>query len=185
MKPLSLVILILVWLPLCATAQIRDHIGDYQIDVGWSHSEPWRIFIGEYDFATLPEPLQPTTVSFLLEATEWSARIQDADWVVKLGYEPKYMRVLSESEFFWPAPHNPGDRFSGSFEFMPLISGYWEFRVHLPGYRATFLPVGLCFDPDGNLTYPIRSTKVRTVTTRRLRSLMPIRFTSLNSTTTA
>ena len=154
MKPAILVFLLITVIVSSPTAQIHDHIGDYQIDVGWpSMAEPYRIFVGEFDFVTLPEPLKPTKVNFTLETTEWSGRIQDADWTVKLGNEPKYMRVLGESEFFWPAPHNPGDRFSGSFEFVPLISGYWEFRLHLPGYRATFLPVGLCFDPEGNLTY--------------------------------
>ena len=154
MKPAILVFILITAITSSPTAQVNSHIGDYAVDVGWpSMAEPYRIFVGEFDFVTLPEPLKPTRVNFTLETTEWSARIQDADWTVKLGYEPKYMRVLDESEFFWPAPHNPGDRFSGSFEFVPLISGYWEFRFHLPGYRATFLPVGLCFDPDGNLTY--------------------------------
>ena len=155
MKRSILIIILTIGITSSPTAQVNNHISDYAIDARESSGPESfrRPFVGEYEFETLPKPLKPTKVNFTLEVNQFPWPIPQEDWEVVVGYERKYMRLIGDSSFFWPAPHQTGDRFSGSFEFVPLISGYWEFGLCLPHSRDLWLPVGLCFDPDGNLTY--------------------------------
>jgi hypothetical protein len=150
MKPAILVFILITAISSSPTAQVSTHIGNYVSDAKYT-----RNFVGEFDFETLPEPLKPSRVNFTLEVAETRVPAPPLDWEIKVRYEPKYMRLISDSVFFWPAPRSIGDRMSGSLEFIPLVSGYWEFTLELVGplYRGSTLPVGLCFDPDGNLTY--------------------------------
>ncbi len=146
-----LVILTFSLLSASVAGQISQRIDNYRHQVDHLYGDLTRPFVGSFDFVTLPEPLQPTRVNFTFEVLR--KHVPEGDWTMKVYYQPKVMRLMSESTFVWPGPHPVGAIYSGTIEFMPLTSGLHGFSVALKGQEACKLSVHWCLDQDGQLTY--------------------------------
>jgi hypothetical protein len=149
------VILCTVLLHSPSKAQINQKIdiSDVEVWIG-PHQEGVRPFIGSFEFQTLPAPLEPTRIHFVLEVSSDARYLPKGDWEIHLRYHPKTMRLIGESVFVWPPPHPIGATYSGSFEVVPLGSSQRNIAVYMPGYgRNLALTITWCLDPDGNLTF--------------------------------
>jgi len=112
-----------------------------------------RLFQGEFDFEQLPAPLETVKVNFTLEIAR-DIVIPEGDWEIKLGWDRKAMRLLGDSVFVWSGSHSLGSTYSGSFELVPLLSGFNGFQLYMPGEEEDgALDVKWCFDKDGSLTF--------------------------------
>ncbi len=146
-----LIILTFSLLSASVAGQINQRIDNYSHQVDHLYGDLTRPFVGSFDFVTLPEPLQPTRVNFTFEVLH--EHVPDGDWTMKVYYQPKVMRLMSESTFVWPGPHPVGAIYSGTMEFIPLASGLHGFSVALKGQEGGRLFVTWCLDQDGQLTY--------------------------------
>lgn len=139
--------LILVLQASFANAQIDMHI-----EVGSPNTERQGTFVGSFDFKTLPEPLKPAKVNFTLKTVlNIYPQLQNQDWQIKLFYLDNVARVIGDTIFHWPGPHKPGDQFSGSFEFIPLMAGTWDISLKPIGFKEGGIFFRWCIDADGNL----------------------------------
>lgn len=148
---------------LAVDAQIQQEIGDYPLEWGRSLRGGLRPFVGSFKFINLPEPLKPVKVNFTLEATGKGLRPEhyNEDWTIRLLHLDNYTRLLSDTLFYWPGPHNPGDKFSDYIEFIPLQSGQNGMTLYLFGFgqmqgvgaSESGLTFQFCLDEDGQLEY--------------------------------
>jgi len=112
-----------------------------------------RVHVGSFEFEQLPAPLKPTRVSFTLTAIEHSIKkLDEDDWQIKLFYEDNQVQILSDTIFYWPGPHKPGDQYTNSFVFKPLMAGPWRILLAIPGI-GNGIAFEWCLDADGNLLY--------------------------------
>jgi len=133
--------------------QINQTIGDFEGEIkSGDMIIGKRPFIGTFEFESLPEPLKPTRVNFTFEVNRGSSPSYDREWEIRLTYHPKGIRILSDTVFYWPQPHNLGDQYTGYFEFSPLCSGLWNISFHLHGASMiTSLNIAYTLDQDGNI----------------------------------
>ena len=147
--------LILLFLTFSSTnvfPEINKVINDYEYERSYSGIGGKLPFRGTFEFETLPVPLQEVHVNFTLSVNDTSDYLPKDDWLVKLTYSPKRMRVISDSVFVWSGLCNYGDQYLGSFSFIPLITGDIGFSFHLDGTDLLLaLSVEMVFDLDGNL----------------------------------
>ena len=103
-------------------------------------------YVGTFEFQSLPQPLKSTRVNFELEAARDDINyVEASNWQIRLLNQENVARVIGDTLFNWPGPHKRGDRYSGSFEFIPLMSGRWTIVL------ANNCPGGALF-PDGMLS---------------------------------
>ena len=142
-------------------AQVRQQIDNYPIKFGTSPDIGYMPFIGSFEFDNLPNPLEPSRINFTLEVTDTHNPHADEDWRLRLHHLDNVVHVTSDTLFYWPGPHKPGDIFTGTFEFIPLMAGKWGMVLYINKVGdKTFgasLESGIsfdwCLDRDGQLLY--------------------------------
>ncbi len=144
-----------------ANCQISQTIECNETKYGKPAHGGTRRFTGVFNFENIPKPLERARVSFTLNVVDENLPYLQDDWLIKVDYTDNSISLISDSLFLWPGPHKAGDNYSGSIEFIPLMSGPWQITLYL----VQFIQRGIgtnsksgisfqwCFDPDGNLEY--------------------------------
>jgi len=155
-------------MPIIALSQIQTTIGDFEeniVDANVGHEAymgpEFRFFIGTFHFPSLPKPLEPCKVDFILEISKETPYISDNDWEIRINYLNNTVQMTGDTAFNWPSPHKVGSKFAGSFEFIPLRSGEWGLTLyyHHPVRLIFFerMEAGIgfrwCLSPEGKLLY--------------------------------
>ncbi|PKK84620.1 MAG: hypothetical protein CVT49_02025 [candidate division Zixibacteria bacterium HGW-Zixibacteria-1] len=120
-------------------------------------------YVGTFEFQSLPQPLKTTRVNFELEAVrEDINQVEVSNWQIRLLNHDNVARVIGDTLFNWPGPHKRGDRYSGSFEFIPLMAGRWTMvlanncigKVPVPDMMLNRgISFQWCIDENGELQY--------------------------------
>jgi hypothetical protein len=159
------IFLLFIWGPIIAHSQIQTTIGDFETDLDFYLTTESRFFVGSFNFQSLPRPLEPCKVDFILEISKEQPEISANEWEIKIDYRDDAVRIISDTVFHWPGPHKVGSRFTGTLEFIPLRSGYSDFGnwsitlyYHHPVWNlheSKKIGIGFrwCLSPDGELLY--------------------------------
>ncbi len=152
---------LIIWVPIIVYGQVQSTIGDFETDTNLDFGPKSRFFVGSFHFQSLPKPLEPCKVDFVLEISKETPSISAEDWEIRVGYSDNAVRITGDTIFHWSGPHKVGRRFAGTIEFIPLRSGHWGITLyyHHPvrNIYYMFLQAGIgfrwCLSPDGELRY--------------------------------
>ncbi|MDD3731860.1 MAG: hypothetical protein PHU88_05735 [candidate division Zixibacteria bacterium] len=152
MKFLTIIVPIVLFLSAVSHPQVNRTIGDFEKEVSVAGLGGPRPFVGTFEFETFPKPLTPTRVYFTFEVNDKMYSKPDDVWVIRLNYHPKGVRMLSDTVYYWPGPHELGNQYNGYFEFVPLCSGKWDFTFCQDGAGwLVALKIAYTLDQDGNV----------------------------------
>ena len=156
----------------CASADIKRFIEFDTTKLAPRYGGIPRLFVGNFAFEQLPAPLKPTRVNFTLTAIDHNIKkLDEDDWQIRLFYVDKQVQILGDTIFKWPGPHKPGDQYSNSFVFKPLMAGPWGIALAIPGYDNA-IAFEWCLDADGNLLYLDQKKGIR----ERCNAIRPVTF---------
>jgi hypothetical protein len=153
---------LIVLFPILAFGQIQTTVGDFKEKIYSGGLNPeFRFFVGSFNFRSLPKPLEPCKVDFVLEIPEEHSPIPENDWKIRINYHNNAVQIIGDTTFIWFGPHNVGSRYSGTFEFIPLRSGdcgvtlNYHSPVRHTAYENKKAGIGFrwCLSPDGELRY--------------------------------
>lgn len=130
-----------------------------------------RYYYGDFNIEGRPAPLVSTEVNFTLVAIRPDGRSKSVseDWILKIVHNNNATRILGDTILIWPGPHDSGVSFTGSFQFVPLISGNWDVAISriinsddpVNSISDYISPIAFsyCLDEDGQVCYLDRSDK--------------------------
>jgi len=151
-----------------AFGQIQTNIGDFEEKLAVPNGEhdgymgpDSRFFIGNFHFQSMPKPLEPCKVDFVLEVSKEEPLMSADDWDIRLEYNCNAVRIISDTAFHWFGPHKVESRFTGILEFIPLRSGDWGITLYCyrpaPFHISEQIAAGIgfrwCLSPEGELRY--------------------------------
>lgn len=157
---IKILFVVLLLLTFCmANAEIKQHIEYGSVD---SKYDDGRVIYGSVDFEEFPGPLKPVRVNFSLEVVKpLPKETETAEWHIKIYYFDNVTQIVGDTLFYWPGLHTPGNRFTGSFEFVPLKSGLHTICLARDGHDGLLLPLKdnrlisfqYCIDEEGELHF--------------------------------
>ncbi|PKK83748.1 MAG: hypothetical protein CVT49_06935 [candidate division Zixibacteria bacterium HGW-Zixibacteria-1] len=156
-------ILLLLFFAATANSQIsRQFTVDVTRAPVWSDTRS-SVFTGTFTIRDIPEPNKRVKVGYTLEVIKElpESAFAKEDWALRLYYYDNVVQVLGDTLFVWPGPHYRGQIYTGSFEFMPLVSGNWDITFYYQGHEGYLLPSNYlkgislqwCIDEDGTIHY--------------------------------
>ena len=157
------IIVILLFMVNAVNAQVNQQFTfDVNKAPAWSGTRH-SYYTVTFNIHDIPAPNKPVKVDYSIEVIKEckDRAFSNGDWVFKLYYYDKTAWVSGDTLFTWPGPHDLGQTYTGSFNFMPLVSGNWDITIYYQGHDGYLLPSNYldgislqwCLDEDGEIYY--------------------------------